>query len=432
LIQRSVTARETALGDVRVLDLTGEIGQYCTKLLADLGADVIKVEPPGGDPVRALPPNYSKHPDLSLYWLNLNTSKRSITLDYSRPEGARLLERLAATADVIVESHQPGYLESIGLGYDALAGARPGIILTSITGFGQTGPHASYAAPDIVGVAMGGVMWLAGEPEDRPNVPPWRQGYISASIIGAAGTLTALVHRDRTGEGQHVDVSMQETLSLAQETAMQTWDMLQALRTRTGSRGILPIDIPGIGIYECTDGHVFGYLGTPGGAPWSDMLNWMVEEGKAEDLTEEPYNEFIQNLNMRFLTGIMQDPSQIPSKIAIMSHIAEVLRRFVATKSKWSMYEDGQRRRLLWGIVSTPEDIVKNPQLEYRGWLAHIQHPEIDDALDYPGPPYRLSETPWAVRMRPPLVGEHNSEIFGGELGVTAEEWSDLEAKGVV
>jgi benzylsuccinate CoA-transferase BbsE subunit len=432
MTQPSVTGHDTALGDIRVLDLAGEIGQYCTKLLADLGADVIKVEPPGGDPVRALPPHYSKQPDQSLYWLNLNTNKRSITLDVTKPEGARLLGRLAQSADVVVESYAPGYLDSLGLGYDALARSKPGVILTSITGFGQNGPHAGYKSPDIVGVAMGGVMCLAGEPEDPPNVPPWRQGYVSASIMGTAGTLTALVHRDRTGAGQHVDVSMQETLSLAQETAMQTWDMLQALRTRTGSRGVLPIDIPGIGIYECTDGHVFGYLGTPGGAPWSDMLKWMAEEGKAEDLIDEPYNEFIQNLNMRFLTGIMMNPAEIPSKIATMSHIAEVLRRFVATKSKWTMYEDGQRRRLLWGIVSTPEDIARNPQLEYRGWLAHVEHPEIDDTLAYPGPPYRLSETPWAVRMRPPLVGEHNSEIFGGELGITAEEWSDLEAKGVV
>jgi crotonobetainyl-CoA:carnitine CoA-transferase CaiB-like acyl-CoA transferase len=432
MTQPSVTDQDTALGDIRVLDLAGEIGQYATKLLADLGADVIKIEPPGGDPVRALPPHYQKHREQSLYWLNLNTNKRSITLDIASEEGAGLLRRLAERADVIVESYEPGYLDSLGVGYESLTRAQPGLIVTSITGFGQTGPHAKYKAPDIVGVAMGGVMWLAGEPMDRPNVPPWRQGYISASIIGAAGTLTALFHRDRTGEGQHVDVSMQEALSLAQETAMQTWDMNQALRTRTGSRGIIPFDIPGIGVYECSDGHVFGYLGTPGGAPWSEMLNWMVEEGKQEDLNDSPYREFIENLNLRFLTGIVQDPSTLGEKMRTMGHLAEVLRRFTASKTKWEMYEEGQRRRLLWGIVSAPEDIAKNPQLEYRQWLAHIQHPEIDDTLAYPGPPYRLSETPWAVRMRPPLVGEHNSEIYGGELGIAADEWKRLEEKGVV
>jgi crotonobetainyl-CoA:carnitine CoA-transferase CaiB-like acyl-CoA transferase len=273
-------------------------------------------------------------------------------------------------------------------------------------------------------------MWMAGEPTDPPNLPPWRQGYISASIMGAAGTLTALLYRDRTGEGQHVDVSMQEALSITQETAMQTWDMNETLRVRTGARGILPFEIPGIGVYECKDGHVFGYLGTPGGAPWSAMLEWMTEEGKAGDLNEEPYKEFIENLNLRFLTGMVADPASLGEKIQIMGHLAQVLREFTATKSKWEMYQEGQGRRLMWGIVSTPEDIAKNPHLESRNWLAPVQHD--GDTLKYPGRPYWLSETPWAIHRRPPLVGEHNSEIFGDELGVSAEDWKRLEAEGAV
>jgi benzylsuccinate CoA-transferase BbsE subunit len=427
-----VSSVDSALGDIRVLDLAGEIGQYCTKLLADLGADVIKIEAPGGDPVRALPPHLHKKPDQSLYWLNLNTSKRSITLDIEKLEGRALFEKLAATADIVVESFAPGYLDSLGLGYEGLSKIKPDIILTSITGFGQTGPHAKYKAPDIVGIAMGGVMWLAGEPIDPPNVLPWRQGYISASIVGASGTLTALYYRDSTGEGQHVDVSMQEALSLAQETAMQSWDMIETLRTRSGSRGVVPIDVPGIGIYECKDGHVFGYLGTPGGAPWATMLEWMVEEGMAEDLNGPPYKEFIENLNLRFLTGLFADPSQLPSHIQTMTHIVGVLRKFTANKSKWEMYEQGQNRRLLWGIVSTPEDIAKNPQLQHRSWLTDVPHPETGDALCYPGRPYYLSETPWAIHRRPPLVGEHNNEIYGQELGITPDEWQNLQAIGAV
>ena len=352
---------QTALGDTRVLDLAGEAGQYCTKLLADLGADVIKIEPPGGDSVRALPPYYKDNTEASLYWLNLNTSKRSVTLNLDDAGGRDLFKRLAATADIVVESFQPGYLAGIGLGYDDLVAVKSDLILTSITGFGQDGPHANYKAPDIVGVAAGGVMWLAGEPIDPPNVAPWRQGYISASIIGAAGSLIALFHRDQSGEGQHVDVSMQEALSLAQETAMQTWDMLELLRCRAGSKGIVPFEVPGIGVYECSDGHVFGYLGTPGGAPWAEMLVWLAEEGMAEDLTEEPYKEFIDNLNLRFLTAFTQDPASIGEKIQTMAHIAGVLRKFTATKTKWEMYEQGQSRRLLWGIVSTPKDPGREP-----------------------------------------------------------------------
>ena len=423
-----------ALDDIRVLDLAGEIGHYCTKLLADLGADVIKVEPPGGDPARNLPPFYHDEadPQKSLYWLNLNTSKRSVTLNIEDPEGRKLLEKLVARADVVLESFEPGYLDGLGLGYEGLAGIKPDIVLTSITGFGQTGPHAHYKAPDIVGVAMGGIMWLAGDPQDPPNAPPWRQGYVSASIIAAAGTLTALYHRDVHGEGQHVDVSMQEALSIAQETAMQMWDMLEMLRNRTGAGTILQVTIPGIGAYECRDGEVYGFVGTPGGAPWSDLLQWMIEEGAAEDLTEEPYHDFCMNLNMPFLTGLMRDPASIADKIQLLSHVDQVLRRFIAGKGKWEMYEEGQRRRLLIGIVSTPEDIANNPQLQHRQWLTPVEHPDLHDTLQYPGPPYRLSETPWAIQRRPPLLGEHNTEIYAGELGVKENELERLSAAGVI
>lgn len=424
----------SALEDIRVLNLAGEIGQYCVKLLADLGADVIKVEPPAGDPARNLPPFYHDEadPEKSLYWLNLNTNQRSVTLNIEDAEGRKLFERLIATADVVVESFQPGYLDSLGLGYEGLARIKREIILTSVTGFGQTGPHAHYKAPDIVGVAMGGVMWLAGDPQDPPNVPPWRQGHISASIIAAAGTLTALYHRDVHGEGQHVDVSMQEALSIAQETAMQSWDMLEALRNRNGERGMIPINVPGVGAYECKDGYVFGYVGTPGGAPWSELLQWMIEEGAAEDLAEEPYYEFCNNLNLRFLTEFFQDTSTLGEKIQMLNHVDEVLRRFIAGREKWEVYESGQRRRLLFGIVSTPEDIAKNPQLQHRQWLTPVEHPELQDTLQYPGPPYRLSETPWAIQRRPPLLGEHNAEILVGELGVKPQELQQLSAAGVV
>lgn len=421
----------SALGDVRVLDLAGEIGQYCTKLLADLGADVIKIEPPGGDPVRRLPPFYHGDGEHSLYWFILNTSKRSVTLDITKPQGRELFERLVKTADVVVETFEPGYLDSLGLGYQGLSRIKPDIILTSITGFGQWGPHAHYKAPDIVGVAMGGIMWLAGDPQDPPNVPPWRQGFISASIHGTTGTLTALYHRDVTGEGQHVDVSMQEALSIAQETAMQSWDMLETLRVRNGHRGIIPIDVPGIGTYECKDGWVYGYVGAPGGAPWSELLQWMIDEGMAEDLDSEEYREFIGELNLRFLNTIMSDMASIGRNLARLRHIDEVLRRFAKSKTKMEMYEGGQNRRLLIGIVSTPEDIAKNPQLQHRRWLTPVEHLELGNTILYPGPPYRLTETPWAIRRRPPQVGEHNEEVLS-ELGVTAQEMHDLRAAGVI
>ncbi len=409
---------DSALGDVRVLDLTGEMGAYCAKLLADLGADVIKIEPPGGDPARAVPPFYRDEAGLerSLYFLNLNTSKRGITLDLEQPSARDVFKKLAASADIVVESHPPGELDRLGLAYDALAAIKPDIIVTSITGFGQWGPHAHYLAPDIVGVAMAGIMWLAGDPRDPPNLPPAYQGYISASIQAAAGTMMALYHRDLTGEGQRVEVSMQEALLIAEETAMQGWDLNKNVRGRTGGRAALPIAVPGMGPYEANDGWIWGYVGAPGGAPWSELLAWMETEGQANDLGQEPYRGVIDQLNLRFLTVTVLDAAQREQHSPTLAHIDDVLRRFVAGKGKWELYEQGQRRRLLIGIVSTPEDLAKNPQLAARQWFQEIEHADLGATLRYPGPPYRLSETPWRIGRRPPLLGEHTGEVLS-ELG---------------
>jgi len=229
-----------------------------------------------------------------------------------------------------------------------------------------------------------------------------------------------------------VDVSMQEALSIAQETAMQSWDMLQSLRNRAGERGMVPVNFPGIGAYECKDGYVFGYIGTPGGAPWSELLDWLIEEGAAEDLTEEPYLELCRRLSVRYLVEIFQDRSKLSQGLQMLNHVDDVVKRFIAARGKWEVYEGGQRRRLLLGIVSTPEDIAKNPQLRHRQWLTPVEHPELGETLQYPGPPYRLAETPWAVRRRPPLPGEHNAEVFQGELGVEPGELERLRAAGVI
>ena len=409
----------SALDDIRVLDLTQDLGGYCTKLLADLGADVIKIEPPSGDPARNVPPFYHDEAGLerSLYFFNLNTNKRSIALDLESDAGRAAFAQLVPSADIVVESFAPGYLDSLGLGYDGLTKLRGDIILTSVTGFGQTGPHAGYLAPDIVGVAMGGIMWLAGSPDDAPNLPPCGQGYASAGIQAAAGTTMALYHRDVSGEGQHVDVSMQEALLIAQETAMPQFDLQGSVRNRTGMRGALPINVPGMGPYEASDGWIWSYVGAPGGAFWTELLAWMVSEGKAEDMGDEPYVSLIAELNMRFLTSVVLNPDSAKEKVPILDHIDEVLLRFYKSKPKWELYEQGQRRRLLIGIVSSPEDLAKNPQLAARAWFQDIAHPELGGTLRYPGPPYRLSETPWRITRRPPLLGEHTAEVLGAATG---------------
>jgi crotonobetainyl-CoA:carnitine CoA-transferase CaiB-like acyl-CoA transferase len=436
----------SALEDLRIIDLTDETGVYATKLLADLGADVIRIEPPGGDPLRDVGPFWHDETaaDRSLKFFNLNTNKRSVTLDITQPDGRAVLQKLVAGADAVVESFPPGYLNSLGLGYAALAKIKPDIVLTSITGFGQDGPHASYKWSDIVGVAMSGMMTLAGDKEDPPNRPYGNQGYICASIDGAAGTLMAILHRDNTGDGQHVDVSMQEALSINMETAMMTWDMTKRVASRTGARGIIPIDIPGIGIYKALDGEIFAYLGTPGGAPWTVMLDWMNREGKAEDLNDEPNLTMIKSLNLAFLTSLTRpealaqqmekfkphitEPGQL---IGVLTHMYQVFSRFCASMKKWDLYEGAQQQRLMIGIVSTPEDLAKNPQLAARAWYQDVPHDHLGASVRYAGPPYRLSATPWEIRRRPPLPGEHTSEILE-ELGIAADEQSKLREKGVV
>jgi crotonobetainyl-CoA:carnitine CoA-transferase CaiB-like acyl-CoA transferase len=369
--------------------------------------------------------------DRSLSFFNLNTNKRSATLDFAKPEGRALFEKLVATADVVVETYGPGYLDSLGLGYAGLCAIRPDIILTSITGFGQTGPHARYKWSDIVGVAMSGMMTLAGDKEDPPNRAYGNQGYVCAGIDGACGTMMALVHRDNAGEGQHVDVSMQEALSINQETAMMTYDMNQRVATRTGARGIIPIDLPGIGIFDTKDGQIFAYLGTPGGAPWTVMLDWMNREGLAEDLNEEPNLSMVKGLNLRFLTGLVQEPDKLAERMKVLAHMYQVFKRFCASMSKWTLYEEAQKQRIMIGIVSTPEDLAKNPQLAYRNWYQDVPHDHLDATVRYAGPPYRLSQTPWSLRRRPPLPGEHNAEVFG-ELGVSRDELVRLHAAGVI
>lgn len=423
----------SALDDVRILDLAGETGVYATKLLADLGADVIRIEPPSGDPLREIGPFWhdEKAADRSLTFMHANTNKRSITLDITRAEGKALFEKLAATADVVLETYAPGYLDSLGLGYGALTKIRPDIILTSITGFGQNGPHAGWAWSDIVGVAMSGMMTLAGDKEDPPNRPYGNQGNICASIDGAAGTMMALYHRDLSGEGQHVDVSMQEALVINQETAMMTYDMTGRIATRMGARGVIPIDLPGVGIFDARDGQVFCYLGTPGGAPWTTMLDWMVREGKAEDLTEGDNYEMVKSLTLGFLTGLVREPDKLQARIAVLSHMRDVFARFIASFDKWYIYQEAQKQRLMIGIVSTPEDLAKNPQLAARQWYQEVPHDNLGATVKLAGPPYRLSETPWSLRTRAPLPGEHNSEVYG-ELGVSAADMERLQSAGII
>jgi len=405
---------ERALEGLRVVEFTDELGSYCGRLLADLGAEVIKVEPAGGGIERRTPPfiqGFEPGPDTSLaFWVH-NTSKKSVVLDLESDDGRATARRLALTANVIIEDNPPGWMAQRDLGYGDLHAANPSLVYTSITGFGQTGPHAGYAYSDIVGQAMGAIMNLAGEPADPPNMVYGNQANVSASIQAAQGTLIAVLHAEATGQGQQVDVSAQEAISMSQETAMQTWDLQKRNRVRTGERGMIPVPLPGVGVYPAKDGHVALFVLAPGGADFPELVDWLRERGKAEDLDDEPYASLCKTLNMAMVTQVMTNPEIAQDIVPQLLHIHQVLLRFFAEIPAVEAYEEGQNRRLLVGLVSKPDHLAGNRQLRAREWFRQLEVDYLNRVIEFPGPPFRLSETP-AVISRPPRLGEHTGEVL--------------------
>ena len=220
------SSSQQPLTGMRVLDLSGPMGVYCGKLMADMGADVIKVEPPGGDPMRQIGPflNADSSSGHSLYWLHFNTNKRSITLDVADPKGAELLSKMAQDADVVLETSPPGYLENLGLGYKDLSQTNPDLIYASLTPFGQTGPYKDFKATDLTGFAMGGYMYVTGWPDTPPTRLWGAQAYNTTSNRAFIAILLALYHRMSTGEGQFIDVSMQEAVAATTEHVNTTYN----------------------------------------------------------------------------------------------------------------------------------------------------------------------------------------------------------------
>jgi crotonobetainyl-CoA:carnitine CoA-transferase CaiB-like acyl-CoA transferase len=193
--------------------------------------------------------------------------------------------------------------------------------------------------------------------------------------------------------------------------------------------------LPAIGVYECQDGYVMFMVGVPGfGSPWPELMRWMVDEGKAEDLLEERWQNLFGQLDMRLIAELYfgTDVELVETWVPRLSHIDEVLARFIKNHTKEQLYAEGQRRGLLVAPVNTPKDLVENHQLNYRRWFTPMAHPELQTTITYPGPPYRLSETPWHIRRRPPSIGEHNQEIYCGDLGLSREQLAALAGAGII
>ena len=414
--------------DMRVLDLADEKGLLCGKVLGDFGADVIKVERPGGDTARNIGPFYKDIPDpeKSLFWFVNNTSKRGITLNLEVADGRDLFLKLVKTADIVVESFPPGCLDSWGLGYADLQRVKPDIILTSITPFGQTGPYAHYEATDLVGSAMGGLVRILGDLGRPPvRMGPDPQAYLQAGLQGAMGSAMAYYHKEMTGIGQHVDVSMQDAVELTLMNAVEIYELLKANYVGLGQYFVTVR--PDLGplfsrcIRPCKDGFVVFFFGGgafAGGSQSSrTAVEWANTEGYALDLTD-----------FDFLT--MWDGSTITQQESDARNAS--INAFVVTKSKSQLYDVAVEKAIQLAPCNTMEDVLRSPQLSARGFWETVEHPELGDTLTYPGAPVRMKETPWKIGRRAPLIGEHNREVYGEELGLRPEELALLKANGVI
>lgn len=411
------------LRSYRVLDLTDRNGWLCGRILGDLGCDVVKVEPPGGDDGRFVGPFAGDEPDpeRGLPWLAYNANKRGITLAVASAPGRELLRRLAARADFLIETFPPGHLDACGAGYRDLRALNPRLIVTSITPFGQSGPYAAYRGTDLVAMAMSGFMSLVGEPGRPPLRVSLPQAPMWTGMYAAAGTLTAHYHRETTGRGQQVDVSMQSSLLWALANAPAYWSLGRADLQRGGTR-IVGRSTSGAAmraIYRCRDGHinVILYGGEAGRRSNEGLVRWMTASGEAPEwLRHKDWGAFN-------VASAAQDE---------VDEIERPLAAFLARRTK----AEFSAASLAYGILGYPvadaRDIRTDPQLAARDFWQAVDHPRDRTAVTYPGPFARFSATPAAIRRGAPGIGEHNQEIYRGELELSGDDLARLRREGVV
>jgi crotonobetainyl-CoA:carnitine CoA-transferase CaiB-like acyl-CoA transferase len=388
----------------RVLDLTDEGALICGQILGDLGADVVLVEPPAGLKGRSIGPFRRDVRDLnqSLNFWALNRNKRGIILDLEAPQDkARLLE-LVKTADVLVESFAPGHLDGLGLGYSTLAAANPGLVMISITPFGQQGPKAQWAATDLTVTAASGALFCTGD-EDRPPVQmSIPQAYLNAGAEAAAGAMIALAARQRHGVGQHVDVSAQTAMMMTTQFMVLApgWGDVAPQRVGGGLRlGHTRLRF----VYPCRDGHVnvTFLFGAAIGPATRRLFEWIYEEGCCDEATRD--KDWIA-YGLHLLTG--KEP---PAELA---RCIDCIERFTLRHTKAELFEEALRRRILLVPVSNTADLVHSKQLNARRFWTMLDHSELRQQVTYPGPFAKLSEKPIRYRRRAPLLGEHTREIL--------------------
>ena len=402
-----------SMSDISVLEFAGEVGGYAGKLFADMGANVIHVELPGGDPVRYSRPYVANSSNMegSLRYLYFNTNKRGLVLDITKEDGKEVLFRLIKNTDILLENFPPGYMETLGVGYNRLSQINPKLVYTAITPFGQEGPYKSRAGSDLVCSAMGGFLYLAGIGDKKPARAYGEQSYMMASMYAAMGSLIALYMAEETGEGQFIDVSTQACVTTALETAVQCYDLEKVIRRSAGGMEA------GYGTYPCKDGYVYvmaamgknRYL-------WDPFVQWLIDE-KVEGAEALTSDEWVEPAYRK-----KEESKELFNKIFIP---------FALKHNKLYLYEESQRRKCCVFPVSDPKDVYENPQLRYRQFFKTLRHESLNTDIHYPGAPYETEKLNWQLKKSAPTFGQDTVEILK-ELNYSPEEINALLRGGVV
>jgi CoA:oxalate CoA-transferase len=401
--------REGALTGYRVLDLVDAKGAYCTKLLADLGAEVIKVESPQGDPTRGLPPFADDIPDLerSLPFVFRNANKLGITLNLETQDGKRLLGRLVESADVLVEGFTPGFMAERGLDYGSLREINPGLIMASITEFGQSGPYRDWKGSPIVDMALSTDLIEAGFPDKAPCSLPGMPAYDATSVMAALSIVLALFERGGSGDGHYIDVSVHENARLA----IYPWMVTLHSYNRTpdgpppGPEGRMGGAV--YPVYPCKDGFVRVVALTPW--QWDALLKVI---GEPEALAGPEWR------------GLLH-------RVSHAAELYDIMAEFTKSYTMTELFEAGHQAGVPIAPIVGLSDFIDSPQTRAREFFLDMQHPVIG-SFRYPGPPYKWTETPCRVERSAPRLGEHNVAILCERLGLSRSELAALRHAGVV
>ena len=403
------------LHGLRVIDMTRVVaGPLATQTLGDLGADVIKVERPGeGDDSRRVGPPWMKDADgneleQSTYFQSVNRNKRSISIDFGKPEGVDVLRRLVERSDILVENYRPGTLARYGLGYDDLRRINPRLIYCSVSGFGQSGPYSGRSGYDFLAQAMAGVMSVTGYPDGAPGGGPMRVGIPLADTLtglqAVIGILAALAHRNETGRGQMVDVSLFESQFAAMLNAASAWLNAGVDLGRTGNDH--PSAAP-YGVYPVDDGYIL--IATFNDREFGRLANVLGHPEWAEDA------RFAKN------------GARVKNRPALKAAVTEALKG--RTKADWVRILNDAT--VSCGPINKMEDIETDPHVAARGMIVEMKHPQLGTVRS-PAAPYRFSESPTSYRLAPPLVGEHSEEVLREIIGLSDEDVAALRHSSVL